>query len=385
MSSLADCHTIADLRSLAQKKVPSVMFDYLQGGSEEELTLRWNREAYAQWEFVPRVLRDVEKVDLSTTIQGVNIGLPIITAPTGMSRMFHYQGERAAAKATHAAGTAYSLSTVSTCSIEHVAAVSQGPKFFQIYAWHDRKMVADFIERCKRAHYDGLMLAVDLPALGKRERDLRNGHGRPAVLRRNTALGALSRPVWLYRFLTSPKWRMANMTEHLPYGADALKVIDTVNAQFDATVDWKRAEEMMAQWGGKFMLKGIQSVADAELAADMGASGIIISNHGGRQLDGSPATLSLLPAIAKAVGHRTEVLLDGGIERGSDVVKALALGAKGVLIGKAYLYGLAAGGEEGVARTYAILRDEMERVMRLIGCSSVKELGPEHVKRVGER
>lgn len=382
MSKLSECFSIADLRAIAQQQLPPVMFDFLRGGAEEELTLRWNRDAFAQWEFVPRVLRNVEHIDLSTTVQGVNVGLPIIAAPTGMSRMFHYMGERAVVKAAHAAGSAYSLSTVSTVSIEDVAAASQGPKFFQIYAWHDRKMVSDFIERSRKCGYDGLMLAVDLPALGKRERDLRNGHGRPAVLRKNTALGALTRPQWLYRFLTSPKWRMANMTEHLPHGADALKVIDTVNAQFDATVDWQRAEEMMAQWGGKFMLKGIQCVDDAILAADMGASGIIISNHGGRQLDGSPATLSLLPEIVAAVGHRTEVLLDGGIERGSDVVKALALGAKGVLIGKAYLFGLAAGGEEGVARTYAILRDEMERVMRLIGVSSISELRPEHVRRV---
>lgn len=382
MSQLSDCHTIADLRALAEQQLPSVMFDYIRGGSEEELTLRWNREAYAQWEFVPRVLRNVEHIDLSTTIQGVKMGLPIIAAPTGMSRMFHYLGEKAVVKAAHAAGSAYSLSTVSTTSIEDVAAASQGPKFFQIYAWHNRKMVADFIERCKRAEYDGLMLAVDLPALGKRERDLRNGHGRPGVLRRNTALAALSRPQWLFRFLTSPKWCMANMTEHLPHGAEALKVIEDINAQFDATVDWQRAQDMMTEWGGKFMLKGIQSVEDAAMAADMGASGIIISNHGGRQLDGSPSTLSLLPDVVKAVGHRTEVLLDGGIERGSDVVKALALGAKGVLIGKAYLYGLAAGGEEGVARSYAILRDEMERVMRLIGVNAVSELGPQHVRRV---
>jgi len=382
MSQLSDCHTIADLRTLAQQKLPSVMFDYIHGGAEEELTLRWNREAYAKWEFVPRVLRNVERVDLSTTVQSVNLDIPIIAAPTGMSRMFHYLGEKAVVKAAHAAGSAYSLSTVSTTSIEDVAATSQGPKFFQIYAWHDKKMVSDFIERCKKAKYDGLMLAVDLPALGKRERDLRNGHGRPGVLRRNTALAALSKPQWLYRYLTSPKWVMANMTQHLPHGAEALKVIEEINAQFDATVDWQRAEAMMAQWGGKFMLKGIQSVEDAVMTADMGASGIIISNHGGRQLDGSPSTLSLLPEIVAAVGHRTEVLLDGGIERGSDVVKALALGAKGVLMGKAYLYGLAAGGEEGVARSYAILRDEMERVMRLIGVSSLQELNASHVRKV---
>ncbi|MCF8464244.1 MAG: alpha-hydroxy-acid oxidizing protein [Flavobacteriales bacterium] len=381
MSELKECFSIADLRELAIKKLPSVMFDYLEGSAEDELTAEWNRNAFSKYEFVPRVLLDVSKIDLSASFQGVKINMPIVTAPTGMTRMFHWEGEKAVVRATHKAGTAYSLSTVATTSIEDVAKESKGPLFFQIYAWHDKNMVYDFIERCKRENYDGLMLAVDLASLGKRERDLRNGHGRPAVLRKNTALSALSKPTWLYNFLTKPKMRMANMVEHLPHKADALKVVDTVNQQFSASVTWEDAKELQKLWGGKFMLKGIQSVEDAILAAEMGATGIILSNHGGRQLDGAPAGLDLLPDVVKAVGPNIEVIVDGGIQRGSDVIKAIALGATSVLIGRAYLYGLAAGGEAGVTRTYDILRDEMTRVMQLIGCSSISELGPQHIKR----
>ncbi|MBL4586998.1 MAG: alpha-hydroxy-acid oxidizing protein [Flavobacteriales bacterium] len=381
MSKLSECFSITDLRLLAQKNLPSVMFDYLEGAAEDEITKKWNEESFSNYEFVPRVLRDVSTIDLSTNVQGINIDLPIISAPTGMTRMFHHQGEKAVVRATHKAGTAYALSTVATTSIEAVAAESVGPLFFQIYAWHDKKMVADFIERCKKADYAGLMLAVDLASLGKRERDLRNGHGRPSILRRRTALAALSKPKWLYNFLTKPKMRMANMVEHLPHGADALKVVDTVNQQFIASVTWKDAEEMRKAWNGKFMLKGIQCVEDAVKAAEIGASGIILSNHGGRQLDGAPTAFDILPEVAAAVGNDMEIIIDGGIQRGSDVIKAIALGAKAVLIGRAYLYGLAAGGEEGVTRSYDILQEEMIRVMQLIGCSSLKELNAGYVKK----
>lgn len=373
--------SILEMRDMAKAKLPSVMFDYLEGSAEDELTFDWNRESFQKYEFVPRTLKDVSKIDLSTSIQGVPVGLPVISAPTGMSRMFHWEGEKAVVRATHKAGTAYSLSTVSTTSIEDVAKESKGPLFFQIYAWHNREMVLDFIDRCRQTDYQGLMLAVDLASLGKRERDLRNGHGRPAVLRKNTALGALSKPEWLFNFLTKPKMRMANMVNHLPHGGDALKVVDTVNAQFRADVSWQDAEDMMKQWNGKFMLKGIQCVEDAVKAAELGVSGIILSNHGGRQLDGAPAGMDILPEVVAAVGKDVEVFVDGGITRGSDIIKAIALGAKGCLIGRAYLYGLAAGGETGVTRVYDILRDEMTRVMQLIGCNSISELDASYVRR----
>ncbi len=381
MASVDEVFSILEMRALAKSKIPSVMFDYLEGSAEDELTFDWNKQSFTKYEFVPSTLKDVSKVDLSSTFQGVDIDIPVISAPTGMSRMFHWEGEKAVVRATHKAGTAYTLSTVATTSIEDVAQESNGPLFFQIYAWHNREMVTDFIKRCKEQDYKALMLAVDLASLGKRDRDLRNGHGRPGVLRRNTALGALSKPAWLFNFLTKPKMRMANMVEHLPHGADALKVVDTVNAQFRSDVTWEDAAEMMQQWNGKFMLKGIQCVDDAVKAAELGASGIILSNHGGRQLDGAPAGLDILPEVVEAVGGKVEVFVDGGITRGSDIVKAIALGAKGCLIGRAYLYGLAAGGEAGVSRVFEILKDEMYRTMQLIGCRSIKELDASYVRK----
>lgn len=381
MSKIALCNSIEDIRKLAKKKLPSVMYDYIEGGSEDEITVGWNKSAFNEYEFVPRVLRDVSNIDLSTTVQGINIDLPIISAPTGMSCMFHHQGEMGVVKATHKAGTIYTLSTVSTESIENVADASNGPLLFQIYIWNNKKLVVDFIERCKKSGYNGLMLAVDLATLGKRERDLRNGHGRPNVLKLKTGLSALTKPAWLYNYLTNPKWRMANMVNHFPHGAEATKVIDNVNNEFSSSVNWESAKELLNLWGGNFILKGIQSTEDAILAAELGATGIVISNHGGRQLDGAPATLDLLPSIVKAVGSNMDILIDGGITRGSDVVKALALGAKACLIGRAYLYGLSAAGEKGVTRSYDILREEMIRVMRLIGCTSVKDLNTDYIKK----
>lgn len=381
MANVNEVFSILEMRDLARKKLPGVMFDYLEGSAEDERTFDWNRNSFSKYEFVPRTLTDVSSIDLSTTFQGAHIDIPVISAPTGMSRMFHWEGEKAVVRATHKAGTAYALSTVATTSIEDVAKESNGPLFFQIYAWHNKEMVKDFIERSRHNNYKGLMLAVDLAALGKRDRDLRNGHGRPSVLRRNTALGALGKPAWLFNFLTKPKMRMANMVDHLPHGADALKVVDTVNAQFRADVTWNDATEMMQQWNGKFMLKGIQCVEDAVKAADLGVSGIILSNHGGRQLDGAPAAMDILPEVVAAVGDKVEVFVDGGITRGSDIIKAIALGAKGCLIGRAYLYGLAAGGEQGVTRVYDILKDEMERTMKLIGCRSIGELNSSFVRK----
>ncbi len=381
MSRINQCHSIADLRAAALARMPSVLFDYIEGSAEDEITARWNREAFSNYSFLPRTLRDVSTVNLSTTVQGINIDIPVMSAPTGMTRMFHHEGELAVAKASHRAGTAYTLSSVATTSIEDIAKATKGPLFFQVYVWHNRKMVNDFMQRCRKMNYDGIMLAVDLAAFGKRERDLRHGHGHAARLKWNLARSAIIKPAWLYHYLTQAKWRMANMLEHLPHGALVDKVLETVNEQFNPSVTWEDARDLMKSWGGKFILKGIQCKEDAILAAEMGASGIVISNHGGRQLDGAPATLDLLPEIVDVVGKDIEVLIDGGISRGSDVIKALALGAKACLIGRAYMYGLGAGGEKGVSRCYDILREEMVRVMQLIGCSDIHELGPHYLRK----
>ncbi len=382
MLKISHCHSIEDLRNAARKAIPGVMFDYIEGGAEDEITVRRNRESFAKYEFVPRVLQNVSEIDLSTQVQGLSCSMPLLCAPTGMSRLFHYQGEKAVAQAAQSAGIPYSLSTVSTISIEEIARISQGVKFFQIYVWHNRSLVLEFINRCKSSEYDGIMLSVDLVALGKRERDLRHGHGRQLMLRFKIALGALTRPAWLFRFLTSGSLKMANLTEYLPHDGDVQKTANVINDQFDATVTWNDAREFRKQWAGPFLLKGIQCVEDAKRAVAIGASGIVLSNHGGRQLDGAPPAFELLPEVVAAVGGEIEVLIDGGIRRGSDVIKAIALGATACLIGRPYLYGLAAGGEAGVNHALELLRNEMQLVMKLIGCDSLNKLNSSYVKRI---
>ncbi len=382
MVDINRCYSIDDLNRAAHKALPKVIYDFIEGGAEDELTLRRNLQSFDHYEFVPRVLRDVSNIDLSRQVLGIDCRMPLVCAPTAMSCMFHHQGEEAVALAAAKAGVPYTLSTLSTRSIEQIATLSSGPKLFQLYIWHQRALVDEFIERCRQNGYQGLMLAVDLPALGKRERDLHNGHGRALELRLKTALGAWRTPRWLYHFLRGGPPQMANMLAHLPDNANALKTIDVVNQQFDASVSWQDAENLRAQWQGMFVLKGIQSVEDAKRAVTMGASAIVLSNHGGRQLDGAPPAMAILPAVLDAVGGELEVLIDGGIRRGADIIKALALGANACMIGRPYLYGLAAGGEAGVSRSLEILRSEMERVMKLIGCDSLDRLDASYVRRI---
>lgn len=378
---LDQCYSIADLRRLARRRIPGVMFDYIDGGAEDEVTLGWNRQSFYRYEFIPRVLRNVSEIDLSTRILGQESRLPIICAPTGMSRMFHHEGELAVARAAEQAGIIYSLSTVGTNSIEAMAEAIASPKFFQIYVWKNRELIEDFIQRCRNSNYAALYLAVDLAAFGWRERDLRNGHGGRYEIKIRTALGALLRPLWLWRYLLSPAWEMANMRSHLPKGGDLFEALERVNEQFDASVDWEDACWIRELWGGPFILKGIQCVEDAERAVEMGADAIVLSNHGGRQLDGAPAALDLLPEVVEAVGDCLDVIIDGGIRRGSDVIKAIALGAKACLIGRPYLYGLAAGGQAGVTKSLTLLEAEMERTMKLIGCPSLAQLDASYIRK----
>ncbi len=382
MASLKHCFSIKDLKKIAKKLIPGVMFDYIEGGAEDENTVSRNKQSFLKYEFVPRVLQDVENIDLSTKIQDVSSRLPIVIAPTAMTRMFHYQGELAVARAANKRGIPYSLSTMSTCSIEEVAAATNIPGFFQIYVWKEAEMIDDFIQRCKNSGYQGLMLTVDMPIPGNRERDYHNGHGNPKLQKRKIALGALKRPRWLFHLVTSPTMRMANMVEHLPHGGNLAKTIETVNKQFDASVTWDRAKQMCDKWQGKFIIKGIQSVADAIKAVEIGATGIVVSNHGGRQLEGAPPAMDILPEIRDAVGKDIEIIIDGGVRRGSDVIKAIALGATACLIGRPYLYGIAAGGEAGVDKALSILETEMERVMKLIGCDSIDKLDQSYIRKI---
>ena len=383
---LARSHSIADLRRLAKRRLPRAVFDYADGAAEDEVTARRNEAAFEDYELLPRVLRDVSSVDLSTTVLGTPVSMPVLLAPTGMTRLFHHDGETAAARAAHRAGVVYTLSSLSTVSIEDLAKASDGPRWFQIYVWKDRGLVREFFDRCRAAGYDALMLTVDVPVLGQRERDLRNGMTIPPSLTLGSALDAALHPSWWWNFLTKPRIGFANVAGKGDAGRDNLTALWTyINTQFDPSVTWRDLEWMIGEWNGSFAVKGVLDPEDAARAASLGARGIVVSNHGGRQLDHSPASLDALPAVVEAVAGRAEVILDGGVRRGADVAKALALGARACAIGRAYLYGIGAGGEQGVDRALELLRAELHRALALLGCASVTALGPEHVRRRGRR
>ena len=379
---LSRCHSIADLRRAAKRRLPRAVFDYMDGAAEDEVTLYRNQADFGRYELLPRFLVDVENVDLSTRVLGADIDVPFILAPTGMSRLFHYTGERAVAGAARKAGTMYSLSSVATTSIEDIAGTSDGAKMLQLYVWRDRGILKDFIQRAKASGYTALCLTVDLPLAGQRERDLKNGFTVPPQIRLSNILDTMLRPDWLWDFLTSPRMTLENVRGHVTAAENLFSVIDYTTAQFDPSLTWEDMAWMIEEWGGPFAIKGILTADDARRAAETGVSAVIISNHGGRQLDHSPSPVSVLPGIADAVGDRVEVILDGGVRRGTDVIKALSLGAGAVMIGRAYLFGLGAGGEAGVDRALELLRAETKRNMMLVGCTSVKQLGSKYVREI---
>ena len=379
--SLKQALCIDDLRIMARRRLPRGIFEYLDGGADDEVTLRYNRESFSHYELLPRTLVDVEHIDLSTEVMGSKVDLPVLFSPTGMSRLFHYRGEAAVAPAAQRAGTVYTLSSMASSSIEEVAGYSSGPKWFQIYVWRDRNLLKDFIRRCRAADYKALCLTVDLATGGNRQRDLRNGFTIPPRITAGSVLDVMRRPAWLWHFLTTPRMSLSNVKEYYDAGSDVYSLLDLIKSQFDATVTWEDAQWMIREWGGPFAIKGIITADDARRAVDIGASAVIVSNHGGRQLDHAPATIDALPKIVEAVNGKLEVILDGGIRRGTDVLKALALGAKACMIGRAYLYGLGAGGEAGVDHAIGLLRDEIERGMKLLGCRSIKQLDDAYVRR----
>lgn len=378
---LDQCYSIADLRQMAKRHLPAPVFHYMDGAAEDEITLQQNRNAFEKYQVVPRVLRDVSKIDTSTTILGQPSSLPLILAPTGMSRLFHYQGEEAVSRAAHKAGLVYSLSTMSTYSIEEVAATTDGPLWFQIYVWRDREVLKSFIKRCRACGYKAMCLTVDVPVFGRRERDLRTGVTVPPELTLRSMFDTLLRPQWLWRYLTSPRMQLANVRGHSSVSDDAFVLAEYTNAQFDPSVDWDAAAWMVKEWAGDFAIKGIMSKEDALRAIDIGATAVVVSNHGGRQLDHAPGSLDVLAEIVDAVNGRAEVILDGGVRRGTDVIKALALGARACMIGRAYLYGLGAGGEAGVDRALGLLGEEIRRNMALMGVTSVAELDSSCLRR----
>ena len=381
MKALEQCWNITDLKELARRRLPAPVFDFMEGGADDEWTAQRNTEAFAEYRLVPRVLVDVAKVDTSTRILGQRISSPFFISPTGGSRLFHPQGEKAVARAAARAGILYSLATFSTVSIEDLAAASEGPKVFQLYLMRDSGLNTELVRRCRAAGYAALCITVDCPVSGNRERDHRNGlAARPRRLGLKTLLSLLARPAWLWHFLQDPHIVPATFCSKKKLSrADSRSLAAFVQNQLTPSATWEDAASLIRQWQGPFAIKGILNAEDAKRAADMGASAIMVSNHGGRQLDGAIASINALPRIVEAVGDRVEIIVDGGIRRGAHVLKALALGAKACSVGRPYLYGLAAGGEAGVDRALQILHSEVERDMRLLGCSSISEIDGRYI------
>lgn len=380
MSRLDKALNIEDLRTIARRKLPKPLFNYIDGGADDESNVLGNARAFDAVKLVPEYLVDVANIDLSTKVLGREISMPLFLGPTGMTRLFHHDGETAVSKAAAAAGTYYALSTVGATSIEDVAAACDGPKCFQIYVMKDRGLTHEFIQRCKDANYDSIMLTVDIPVAGYRERELRYGFTMPPKLNLAGVLGFAARPGWVYSALTHPKATLANVAHKIPAGSSqSTSLMDYIANQFDPSVTWDDLEWMVAEWGGPFVIKGILSPADARKAVDAGVTAISVSNHGGRQLDGALSAYEALGPIVDEVGGECEIICDGGIRRGTHVLKALASGATACSIGRPYLYGLAAGGQAGVARALDLLRAEIERDMGLLGCRSIAEIGSKHI------
>jgi L-lactate dehydrogenase (cytochrome) len=379
---LARAASVGDLRRIARRRLPRGVFDYIDGGAEDERSLQNNSAAFGRIEFRPRVLRAVGAVDPSTTLLGRPLPYPLVLAPTGFTRIADPEGELAVARAAERAGLPYTLSTLSTRSIEEVAAASGGRKWFQVYVWRDRGLVKEMVDRCVTAGYEALVLTVDTAVLGRRERDVRRGFEMPPQIGLGTLIDGAVHPGWTWAFARSEPIVFANVAgREVGDGTGAVSLAGYVNTQFDPDLSWDDVEWFRSIWEGPIIIKGIQSVADAVLAAQRGVAAIALSNHGGRQLDSAPAPIDLVAPVADAVGDRIEIICDGGVRRGSDIVKALALGARACMAGRAYLYGLGAAGERGVDHVLGLLESDVRRTMALVGASTVADLTPEVVTR----
>ncbi|MGY2123839.1 alpha-hydroxy acid oxidase [Nocardia gipuzkoensis] len=369
--------TIEDLRRIAERRTPRAAFDYTDGAAEAEISLDRARQAFLDIEFHPAILRDVSKVTTGWEVLGGPVSLPFGIAPTGFTRMMQTEGEYAGARVAGRAGIPFSLSTVGTASIEDVAAANpNGRNWFQLYMWKDRDRSMALVERAAAAGFDTLLVTVDVPVAGARLRDTRNGMSIPPALTPATVLDALPRPRWWIDFLTTEPLAFASLDR---WSGTVAELLDSM---FDPTVNFEDLAWIRDQWPGKVVVKGIQTLADARAVVDVGVDGIVLSNHGGRQLDRAPVPFHLLPEVAAELGRDTEIVLDTGIMSGADIVASIALGARFTLIGRAYLYGLMAGGEAGVSRAVEILAGQVERTMRLLGVTCLEELTPRHVTQL---
>ena len=380
---LAKVGNVDDLRLLAKRRLPGGVFDYFDGAAEDEVTKVENSSAFSKVELRPRVLVDVSSIDTSTTIMGQPVPFPIALSPTGFTRIAHPDGELAVARVAGAVNLPYTLSTLGTRSIEEVAKVATGPLWYQLYVWKDRGLSRELVERARDNGYKAIMLTVDTPVFGRRERDVRRGFTLPPKIGLETFVDGILHPKWTWDFVRSEPITFSAVAGRKSVdGSTAVTLSDYVNSQFDPTLSWKDLDWIREVSGLPLMLKGIQSVEDAKLAVKLGVDAIALSNHGGRQYDGAPAPVALLPRVVDAVGGSIEVLVDGGVRRGSDVVKACALGARAVMFGRPYLYGLGAGGEMGVRWAIDHITSGVTRTMGLIGETSITKLSPGVVTRV---
>lgn len=381
MSRLEDCLNVRDFEEAARRRLPGPLYHYIAGGADDEITQRANTAAFDRYELVPRYLRDVRKVDMSRTLLGRRLTWPLILAPTGMSRMFHPDGEIGVAVEAARSGIAYSLSTMATTAIEDLATATEGAKIFQLYLLKDDGLNIELIDRCRAAGYDALCLTVDTIWAGRRERDLRTGFTVPPRPNLRSLLSIAAHPGWCLRYLFSGRISLPNVPS--AKGGDLSTLAGYFAANMEQYISWDRVQRLIQYWQGPFAIKGLQSIEDMRVAASVGCSAIVLSNHGGRQLDGAPATIDLVADVADAVGDRVEIILDGGIRRGTHVVKALAMGAHGCMIGRPYVYALAAFGRNGVARALRLLKDEVERTLALLGCARLEDLDRSHIRAAG--
>jgi len=381
LKSINNCHNVKDFRNLAKSRLPSPIFHYIDGAADDEVTYRRNTEAYDQCDLVPNVLTGVEKVDMSTTVMGQKLGLPIYCAPTALQRLFHPDGEIGVGMAAEKFGTMFGVSSLGTASIEEIANLISTPKLFQLYVHKDQGLNDYLIDQCKEHNFDTMAVTVDSSVGGNRERDLYTGFTIPLNLSLKSIISFATHPAWAFNYFTKPKWELSNLNKHVTEGTNLMTSIgDYFTKMLDNSLSWKKIEQINSKWGKPFAIKGVMSVEDAKKAVDVGASAIMISNHGGRQLDGSRSPFDQLEEIVNAVGDKIDVICEGGIRRGTHILKALSLGAKACSGGRMYLYALAAGGQKGVERALGNLKKEIERDMILMGVSNVGELSKKNLR-----
>jgi L-lactate dehydrogenase (cytochrome) len=379
-AGLRKCFNVSDVGEMARRRLPRPIWNYLEGGADDEVSKGRNARSFEQYDLLPKILEDVSVMDLSTTVLGETVKWPVVLGPTGMPGLLHRGGERAVARAAARHGVLYAVSTLASTTIEDIAAAAPGPKCFQLYVLRNKSITAELVDRAKAAGYTSLCLTVDSVVGGNRERDWRSGMTMPPRLTLPNLVDVLLHPRWLAQYLLAPKLQFANVEKHFTSG-DRSNMVRFLGSQFATNLGWGDLEWLAGRWNGPIAVKGMMGGEAARRAVDAGATALVISNHGGRQLDRTPASLEMLPEVVEAVGQQAEVLIDGGIRRATDILTAIALGAKACMIGRPFLYGLAAGGEAGVDHVLTLLTSELTRCMTLMGCPKLRDLDHRRVRR----